>query len=183
MPRVQPVDPATATGESKQVLDDVRAKYGMIPNIFRGLAHSPAVVRAYLALGDALSKGVLTPKVREQIAIAVANANGCQYCVSAHTAVGKMLGVTDADLEKSREALSSDTKTQALLQLASTLIESRGWISDEQLKRSREAGISDAEIAEVVANVAQNVLTNYFNHVAETEVDFPPVALTLKQAS
>lgn len=183
MPRVQPVDPKTATGETKKVLDDVRAKYGMIPNVFRGLANSPAVVRAYLALGDALSKGVLSAKVREQIAIAVANANGCQYCLAAHSAVGKMLGATEAELAQSREAEAGDPKTRALLQLARAVVERRGWISNEQLGEFREAGVTDAEIAEVIANVAQNVFTNYFNHVAETEIDFPKVPLTLKQSA
>lgn len=183
MPRVQPVDPANATGKTKEVLDEVRKRYGMIPNIMRGLAHSPAALRAYLTLGDALSEGHLPAPVREQIAITVANANGCQYCLSAHTAVGKMLGLSENELAGSREGQASDLKTHALLALARLLVENRGWISDEQLKTVRDGGVSDGEIAEVVANVAQNILTNYFNHVAETEIDFPRVPLALKQTA
>ncbi len=181
MPRVTPVDPSTATGRTKEVLDQVQKKFGMVPNVIRGLANSPAAAQAYLNLGEALSTGLLPPRVREQIALVVAQSNGCQYCLSAHTAVGKMLGLQEKEIADSRDARASDTKTQAILRFARMLVEERGNVCDMDLRRVRQAGVSDGEIAEIVANVAQSTLTNYFNHVAETEIDFPQVQLSLKR--
>jgi len=183
MPRVKPVDPSSASGRTKEVLDQVHKKFGMVPNVIRGLANSPAAAQAYLNLGDALSHGLLPAKVREQIALVVAQSNGCQYCLSAHSAVGKMLGLQDKEIADSREARSSDTKTKTILSFARTLVEERGNVDDADLHDVRAAGVSDGEIAEIVANVAQNILTNYFNHVAETEIDFPQVPLKLKQTA
>ncbi len=121
--------------------------------------------------------------MREQIALVVAQSNGCQYCLSAHSAVGKMLGLQAEEIADSREARSSDPKTQAILRLARMLVEHRGNVHDTDLLQIRSARVSDGEIAEVVANVAQNMLTNYFNHVAETEIDFPRVPLTLQRTA
>lgn len=183
MPRIKPVDPSTATERTKEVLDQAQKKFGMVPNVIRGLANSPAAAQAYLNLGDALSHGLLSAKVREQIALVVAQSNGCQYCLSAHSAVGKMLGLQEEELAHSREARSSDPKTQAILRLARMLVEHRGNVHDTDLLQIRSARVTDGEIAEVVANVAQNMLTNYFNHVAETEIDFPRVRLSLQQTA
>jgi uncharacterized peroxidase-related enzyme len=177
MPRLDAVDSGAATGKTKELLDQVHQELGFVPNMIRTMAVSPAVVEGYLGLSGALAGGALTPKVREQIALAVGEANGCQYCVSAHTAIGKRLGVTEAELEASRAGASSDPKVQAALTFVRALVEQRGDVSDADVARVRGAGWSDPEVAEIVAHVALNVFTNYFNLTAGTEIDFPRIPL------
>jgi uncharacterized peroxidase-related enzyme len=179
MPRIQPIQPADATGKAKKLLDGVQAKLGMTPNLMTTLATAPAALEAYLNFGAALSTGVLNAKFREQIALAVAQANSCEYCLSAHTAIGKMTGLTAEEIEKSREARATDAQRDAGLRFAQSVVVQRGEVSDAALAQVREAGYSDGEITEIVANVAVNIFTNYFNHVAQTEVDFPRVAVNL----
>lgn len=177
MPRLDAIDVGTATGKTRGLLDQVHKKLGFIPNMMRTMAVSPAVLEGYLGLSGALAGGTLGPKVREQIALAVGEANGCQYCVSAHTAMGKRLGMTEAELEASRDGASRDPRVGAALAFARALVEQRGDIGDADLARVRGAGWSDAEVAEIVAHVALNAFTNYFNLTAGTEVDFPRIPL------
>jgi uncharacterized peroxidase-related enzyme len=176
-PRITPVDPARAQGPAKDLLAAVQAKLGMTPNLMRTLAHSPAALEGYLALNAALAKGVLRAGVREQLALAVAQENRCEYCLAAHTALGKHAGLNPDQIAAARKLQSADAKIRAQLQLAGQIVENRGELTDGQLSAAREAGVSEAEIAEIVAHVALNVLTNYINLVARTEVDFPKVAL------
>lgn len=182
MQRIQSVNPAEATGKAKQLLDGVQAKLGMTPNMMRAMAQSPAALDAYLAFSGALAAGVLSAKFREQIALAVAQANLCEYCLAAHTAIGGMCGLAHDQVATAREARSSDAKTDAGLKFAQELVVRRGEIANESLERIRAAGLSAGEIAEIVANVALNIYTNYFNIVAGTDVDFPRVSLSLKAA-
>jgi uncharacterized peroxidase-related enzyme len=177
MARINPVDSGTAAGKAKELLDQVQKKFGFVPNLMRTMAVSPAVLEGYLGLSGALAGGALPPKVREQIALAVGEANGCQYCVSAHTAIGKRLGLAEAELTASRDGASSDPKVEAALTFARTLVERRGDVTDADVARVREAGWSDPEVAEVVAHVALNVFTNYGNITADTEIDFPKIPL------
>ena len=115
----------------------------------------------------------LSAKVRELIALTVGEANQCQYCLSAHTALGKMAGLGDEEIADGRRGASTDRKTEAVLRFARKIVTERGFVKDDDLATVRAAGVSDAEIAEIVANTALNIFTNYFNHVAETEIDFP----------
>jgi uncharacterized peroxidase-related enzyme len=179
MPRLNAVNPAEATGKAKELLDGVQAKLGIIPNLMRTLANSPAALQAYLDFGAALTTGKLDAKMREQIALTVAQANSCGYCLSAHTAIGKMIGLSEDDILASREAHSPETKRNAGLRFAQALVVQRGEVSDAAVKQVKTAGYTEGEIAEIVAHVALNILTNYFNHVAQTEVDFPKVNLNL----
>jgi uncharacterized peroxidase-related enzyme len=176
MQRLTLIDPATVTGKAKKLLDGVQAKLGITPNMMKTMASSPAVLEAYLGFGAALGTGALDAKFREQIALAVAQANSCDYCLSAHSAIGGMVGLTPDEVEASRNSHSADAKKDAGLRFAQTLVVQRGEVSDAALANLREAGYSDGEIAEIVANVAVNIFTNYFNHVAGTEVDFPLVS-------
>ncbi len=178
MPRLQAVDPQQASGKAKELLEAVKAKLGRAPNLFRTFANSPAVLDAYLGFNGALAGGALSARVREQIALAVAEANRCEYCLAAHSAIGKTVGLREEEIRDSRRGDSRDSKTAAALQLARAIVETRGVIADHDVQQARNAGLTDGEIAEVVANVALNIFTNYFNHVAATEVDFPKVALT-----
>lgn len=173
MERIVPVDPHTAQGKAKELLDAVKAKLGLVPNMTRAMAVSPAVLEAYLGLSGALAHGVLPPQVREQLALDVGQANGCDYCVSAHSAIGKRVGLTEQAVLDSRRGHSADPKTDALLRFARTLVEKRGLVTDADVAAVRKAGGGDAEIAEVVAHVGLNTFTNYFNTVAATTIDFP----------
>lgn len=179
MPRLKALVPQEATGKAKELLDAVQKKLGATPNLFRTLANSPAVLEAYLNFNGALSNGLLDAKLRERIALIVGQQNGCQYCVSAHTFIGKAAGLSEAEIVASRRGQAKDTKTAAALTLARALVEKLGAVSDAELDGARSAGLNDGEIAEVIANAALNIFTNYFNHVAETDVDFPKVELEI----
>jgi uncharacterized peroxidase-related enzyme len=173
MERINPVSHEAAEGKARQLLDAVKAKLGIVPNMTRAMAVSPPVLEAYLGLSGTLAYGVLPAKAREQLALDIGEANHCDYCVSAHSALGKRAGLSDADILDSREGKSSDPKTNALLRFARTVVAKRGLVDDADVEAVRAAGHGDAEIAEVVAHVALNVFTNYFNNVAGTAIDFP----------
>ena len=177
MPRITPIDPATATGDAAAHLATTKKMFGGTPNLFTTAAHAPVALKAMNELFATLGKSSLGPKQGELLAIAVAQSNGCGYCLSAHTAIGGMYGLDASALAVARTAGSSDPKTSAVLQLAVVINSSRGRITDAQLALARAAGISDQEVVEVVAHVALNVFTNYLNNLAGTAIDFPIVAL------
>ena len=179
MPRIQPIQTQDAAPKAKDLLNAVQAKIGMTPNLMKTLANSPAALEAYLNFSGALATGVLNAKFREQIALTVAQANSCQYCLSAHTTIGKMTGLKPDDLAQSRQAHSADPKIDAGLQFAQKLVVQRGLATDGDLAAIRANGYTEAEITEIIAHVALNIFTNYFNHVAQTEVDFPVVQVAL----
>jgi len=177
MTRLQPLDPATATGKTKELFSAVQAKLGSVPNMMRTMANSEAVLEGYLNLSGALSHGKLNNKTGELIALAVSDSNSCDYCLAAHTFIGEKLLKTDpAVLEAARIGESVDAKTKAILQFAKTLVSKGGIVNDADVNAAKEAGINDAELSEIVAHVALNVLTNYFNNTANTEIDFPVAA-------
>lgn len=173
MERITAVNLQTVQGRAKELLDAVKAKLGIVPNMTRSMAVSPAVLDAYLGFNGALSRGILPARVREQLALDVGEVNQCHYCLSAHSALGKRAGLTDQDVLDSRRGTSADQKTDVLLHFARTVVEKRGIVEDADIAAVRDAGYQDAEIAEVVAHVALNVFTNYFNNVAGTTIDFP----------
>lgn len=178
MTRLQALNPDTATGKTKELFNAVQGKLGLVPNMMRTMGNSDAVLEGYLHLSGALSKGKLSNRTGELIALAVSESNACDYCLAAHTFIGEKLLKTDiAILEAARSGESADTKTQAILQLAKTLIAKNGRVNDLDVNNAKNAGVTDAEIAETIAHVALNVLTNYFNNTANTEVDFPAVAV------
>lgn len=175
MARIEPLTVETASAEGVQILSAIKDKIGMIPNLYATMAHSPAALSASLAFGDAMGSSALSAQVKEQLALAIAGANSCDYCASAHTAIGKMTGVDAEELTKNLAGNASDPKTQALLTFATQVVRSRGDVSDADISEARAAGVTDAEIVEVVATVAINTFTNYFNHIAQTSIDFPIV--------
>lgn len=174
-PRLTAVDPETATGKTQTLLTSVKAALGLTPNMMRTMANSPAVLEGYLQFNAALGKGALRAGLREEIALAVAEANSCDYCLSAHSTLGQLAGLNENQIEASREAKSSDPKEDAALKFAVAVVKSRGSVSDAEFARVRAAGFGDGEIAEILAHVAINVFTNYFNKTALTVVDFPRV--------
>ncbi len=173
MPRLDSVDPTVASGKTRELLEGVQSKLGMTPNLMRTMANSAAVLEGYLGLSGALANGHLSPELREQIALAVGEANGCDYCLAAHTAIAKSVGLSTDDILDSRRASPPDPHVAAALRFSRTLVDNRGRVEDADLNRLRAAGYGDGEIAEIVANVALNIFTNYFNHVAQTDIDFP----------
>jgi uncharacterized peroxidase-related enzyme len=176
MTRLTTVDPAQAQGETRQLLEGVERQLGSVPNSFRTMAVAPAVLKGYLQFSGALGAGRLSARVRELIALAVGEANSCDYCLSAHTYVGRnLLGIDDPTLASAREYRSTDGRETAALHFAHRLVETRGGVTSADLEAVRGAGWSDADIAEIVGNVAVNVLTNYFNKAADVDVDFPLV--------
>lgn len=175
MQRITAIDPETASGKVKDLLNTVQRSLGITPNIVRTMAQSPAVLDAYLAFGAALSKGLLSARLREQIALVVGETNGCDYCLAAHTAIGKKVGLSEDALIESRRANARDSRDRAALQFARNVVRAHGEVRDQDVDHLRTLGFTDGEIAEIVANVAINLFTNYFNHVARTEVDFPAV--------
>lgn len=174
MPRLPLVDP-TQPSASKPLLEAVGTKLGFVPNITRAMANSPAVLKAYHDFSGALAGSSLSARKRELVALAVAEVNGCGYCLAAHTATGGSLGLGQDALTDARASRSADPKTAAVLRFARALVVQRGLASDADLRDVRAAGVADAEIVETVATVALNVFTNWFNHVAQTPIDFPAV--------
>ncbi|MCP2026951.1 putative peroxidase-related enzyme [Flavobacterium sp. HSC-32F16] len=177
MTRLTALNPEEVTGKTKDLFNAVQGKLGVVPNMMRTMGNSPAVLEGYLNFSGALSHGKLSAKTGELIALAVSESNSCDYCVAAHTFIGGKLLKTDAQvLHDARTGNSADAKTEAILQLAKTLISKNGLVNDEDVNKAKNAGVSDAEIAETVAHVALNVLTNYFNNTANTQIDFPEVS-------
>lgn len=175
MNRLPLVDPAQADGKAKTLLGAVRQKLGMTPNMTRAMANAPAVLEGYLGLSQALAGGSLDAKTREAVALTVAGINGCRYCASAHTAIGRGLGVPAGELAANLDGRSADPRLDAILDFAAALTETRGQVSDSEIEAIRLAGLSDGEIAEIIAAVALNFFTNLFNIASQTEVDFPLV--------
>jgi len=175
MTRITAVDRNDADGSVRRNFDAIQKKLGVVPNMMRTMAQSPRALEGYLGLSGALGRGLLPAPLQEQIAVAIAEANTCNYCLSAHSALGRGAGLSDEQLAASRDGRAANAKENAALQFALAVLHHRGGVSDDDLARIRAVGFSDGEIAEIIAHVALNVLTNYFNRVADTEIDFPQV--------
>jgi uncharacterized peroxidase-related enzyme len=165
-----------APEKSRPLLEAVKKQLGVVPNLFRMVSTSPAALEGYLGLSGALAKGNLPAPTRERIALAVAEINGCDYCLSAHSYLGKHLAKLDeAEMAANRNGHSNDPKADAAVVFATRVARQRGRVSDDDLRAVRLAGYEDAQIIEIVQHVALNVWTNYLNNVAETDIDFPIV--------
>jgi uncharacterized peroxidase-related enzyme len=177
MARLPLVDPATASAPASELLTEVRRRLNAVPNMTRAMANSPSLLEGYLDLAAALGRGRLTAATRARIALTVAQANGCSYCLSAHSYLAEHVAHLDADeIAAARKATAADPKTTAILAFAAAVNDNRGAVTDEDLAAARAAGVSDAEIAETIGHVALNVLTNYFNKAVDVDIDFPVVA-------
>jgi uncharacterized peroxidase-related enzyme len=154
----------------------VEKQLGVTPNLFRVVANSPAALQGYLGLNGALAHGTLDAATRERLALTVAEINGCDYCLSAHSYLGKNVAkLDDGELERARDAASGDPKVAAALQFAAAVTRRRGHVGDAELQAVKAAGYSDGQIVEIILHVALNTLTNYVNEVADTAIDFPRV--------
>ncbi|WP_047257925.1 carboxymuconolactone decarboxylase family protein [Chromobacterium subtsugae] len=176
MNRIAIPAPERIPAASQPLLAAVQQQLGMVPNLMKLLAHSPAALEGYLSLNGALGKGRLGAALRERIALAVAEFNGCDYCLSAHSYLAKHVArLGDDEIAAARDFASADAKQAAALRFALNVAEQRGRVADAELAALREAGFDEAETLEIVAVVALNILTNYINNAAATAVDFPLV--------
>lgn len=175
MTRLNLVNPAEAHGDTAAQLGAVKAKLGMIPNLIKVLANSPAGLSLYLANGDALAKGRFDGPTREAIALAAAGANSCDYCASAHTAISGMMKIPADEITLRLSGHASDKTVDAALVFARAVVTKRGLVSEADLAAVRAAGHDDQAIVEIIANVVANIFTNYINHIAATDIDFPKV--------
>jgi uncharacterized peroxidase-related enzyme len=171
--RIQPVDPDHATGAIRRLFAEIRAKFALVPNLFRVLANAPAALEGLMGLSAALARGALDEKTREQLAIAIAESNLCAYCLRGHTAMAAKIGLSRVEIDDAIRASAADARTDAILKLARSIVVQRGELSDADLGRARAGGLSDGEIVETVANVALNIFENYMSHVARIPIDFP----------
>ncbi|APW35898.1 alkylhydroperoxidase [Rhodoferax koreense] len=171
--------PATidaAPAATHTALKTVEKQLGVVPNLFRVVANSPAALAGYLQLSGAAAQGGLDAATRERIALAVAEINGCGYCLSAHAYLGRKLAkLDDAEIAANRHGASNDPKADAAVRFAVDVVRQRGHVSDDQVGAVRSAGYSDAQVLDILLAVALNTFTNYVNEVAETEIDFPVV--------
>lgn len=172
----QPATVADAPEASQPLLKAVEKQIGSVPNLFRLVATSPQALEGHLGLSGALGKGALPAATRERIALAVAEVNGCDYCLSAHSYLGKTLArLDDAEIAANRKGASNDPKADAAVRFAAKVATARGHVSDGDFAAVKNAGYSDAQVIEIVQHVALNSWTNYFNNVFRTEIDFPVV--------
>ena len=179
MPNLKPINPSPADAATAASLAAVKAKLGVVPNMVLTLANTPVALNGYLQLSAATAGGKLNARQRESIALAVGQANACGYCLAAHSVIGNMVGLTAAEIDAARNGTASSPRDAALVALAAEITEKRGNLSAEAVAAYRARGLSDADVLEVITNVALNIFTNYVNHIAATEIDFPVVTLKL----
>ncbi|MEQ8710757.1 MAG: carboxymuconolactone decarboxylase family protein [Rhodospirillales bacterium] len=175
MQRISRIEEATASEKTTVLLTAVRRQMGGVPNIIATMARSSAALAGYLELSGALAGGCFSAAEREQIALAVAGANGCDYCASAHTAVGGMTGLKPGELSLNLTGQSENSRVAAVLRFVTRIVTTRGRVSDDDLQMARKSGLSEEEIVETIALTVLNIFTNYLNHIADTDIDFPLV--------
>ena len=180
MSRIELVNPQTAQGSAKEGLDQIKKAFGVVPNMFKTIANSPVALQSMWGSFQALGQGKLGSKLGEQIAVMVADLNSCEYCLAAHTALGKGAGLSADTMSQAQSGHSADPKTQAALTFAAKLVKNRAHVTAQDVDAVRAAGFSNDEIAELLAHVALNIFTNYTNVAFDVPVDFPKVALKAK---
>ncbi|BDD10517.1 alkyl hydroperoxide reductase AhpD [Fulvitalea axinellae] len=174
--RITSVEKANAQGETLELLNAVESKLGFIPNLVKVMANTPPVLKAYLSLSELAGEGNFSAAFREKLALVIAEANGCDYCLSAHTAISKMHKIDDSAILAARQAHSHDAKEEAGLAFAKNLTLNRGVVDEDEFQDLLDAGYTQAEALEIVFHVVFNTLTNYVNHIADTKIDFPVAA-------
>jgi len=176
MPRVN-IESRSAPSASQPLLAQIQQAFGTLPNMFKAVANSPAALQSMWTAFGALGQGTLGAKLGEQIAVAIANRNRCEYCLAAHTVLGQNAGALPAEMAAAQLGRSEDTRTAAALVFALKVVEQRAQITDADVAHLREAGFGDEQIVEIMAHVALNLFTNYINVALDVPVDFPRVAL------
>lgn len=173
MSRITGVPLEKATGERAEIYSAIKGQLGAVPNLFRAIGESPRALKTFLGIGAGLKGGLLTGQEQNSIALAVAQMNGCDYCLAAHTALGKMGGHKEEEIIKNRKGQSDDLKRDALIKLVTEIVSEKGRASEQTYNNFLAAGYTHAHLPEVLLSIVQNVYTNYFNNFNGTEVDFP----------
>ncbi|MBX7105707.1 MAG: carboxymuconolactone decarboxylase family protein [Gemmataceae bacterium] len=173
MQRVRSIDPQGAQGRTRELLDTVKQAFGVIPNAARLMANSPAVLESYLAFSTAMAGAGIGAKLHNQVKLATSETNACDYCTSLLCAISPAAGLSAADILAGRTAKAADSRTDAALKFANSVLDTRGKVDNGELAAVREAGFGDAEIVEIVASVVLGCFTNFLNNVAATELDLP----------
>lgn len=173
MSRVAPVAPEKAKDRVKDLYETLTKKMGRVANIFQNMGNSPAVLEGYLNFSEVLNKTTLSPKLRELIALAVAEVTHCQYCLSAHTTIGGSLGLKPQEILQARQGEAAEPKTQVILQFAKKVVESKAQVTNEDVEALKLSGVSDKELVEIIMVIVFNLFTNYFNIITDPKVDFP----------
>jgi uncharacterized peroxidase-related enzyme len=179
MSRIQVIDHDNANAEQRELLDAVQSKLGMVPNFLKVFANSPTALRAFLGLHVVAGEGSLDAPTRERVALAVAQKNACEYCVSAHTAIGRKSGLNSAEIEANRVGTSQDAKAAAAVKFARALVEHSGEVTTAELLEVRNAGYTESDVVEIITHVGMNILTNILAKASRVEIDFPKVDLQL----
>jgi len=182
MSRINVVTQETANAEQKPLLDAIQDKLGMVPNFLGVLAQSPDALKAFLGLHGIAESGSLDPQTRERIALVIAQENQCQYCLSAHSAIGNKAGLSGVEMEANRAGTSEDTKAAAAVAFAKALNDNLGDVTQAELNAVREAGYGDVEIVEIITHVGMNILTNLIGRTSQVDIDFPKVSLKAEAA-
>lgn len=175
--RLTLIDPDSATGPAKELLDGVARQLGGVPNFLRALAASPAALGGFLGLNGKLHGGALDGQIAERIALVAAETNGCQYCVSAHTELASKAGLGADEIAAARRGNSSDARAAAAVGFTKAVIEHRGDVTSAELDSLREAGFDDGEVAEIITHIGLNTLTNFLAKIGRIEIDWPEVSL------
>jgi uncharacterized peroxidase-related enzyme len=177
MARINIVTAELANPEQKALYDAIHAQLGMVPNFLKVFANSPAALKAFLGLHSIAGAGSLDPQTRERIALALAQQNSCEYCLSAHTAIGRKAGLDGAEIAANRSGTSRDEKAAVAVQFARSLVANMGEVTTDELLQMRNAGYSESDIVEVITHVGMNILTNLLGKAGRVDIDFPKVAL------
>jgi len=167
----------TVPTASQPLLAQIHQAFGATPNMFKAVANSPAALQSMWAAFGALGKGTLGSKLGEQIAVAIANRNRCEYCLAAHTVLGQQAGATATEMASAQAGQSDGARTAAALRFALKVVEQRAQLDDADVAALRSVGFGDEQIVEILAHVALNLFTNYINVALDVPVDFPKVAL------
>jgi len=175
MQGIKCIEQSRAVGKTAKLFETIQSQMGTVPNILGTLAHSPATLEGYLSFLNALNNGELTPQLRAKIALGTAGVHQCDYCASAHSSMARHSGLTEQEITRNLTGKSADIQSQSTLTFVARILTERGNIKDEDLIDIRNAGFSEAEIVEIIANTVMSIFTNYFNHIAKTKIDFPEV--------
>lgn len=179
MARINLVTAESANPEQKALYDAIQEKLGMVPNFLKAFANSTTALKAFLGLHIIANEGSLDSQTRERIALALAQQNGCEYCLSAHTAIGRKAGLDGAEIEVNRSGSSQDEKAAVAVRFARSLVTHMGEVTTDELQEMRNSGYSDSDIVEVITHVGMNILTNLLGKAGRIDIDFPKIDLKL----
>ena len=177
MSRINVIDHHNANAEQKDLLDAIASQLGSVPNFLKVFANSPAALRAFLGLHGIAGEGSLDAPTRERIALALAQQNACEYCLSAHSAIGRKAGLDGEEIAANRAGTSRDSKAAVAVKFARAVAEHSGEVTNAEILAVRNAGYSDADIVEIITHVGMNILTNMVGKASRVEIDFPRVEL------